>query len=103
MSALYGTVKGSARTAANRRGHREITAAVRSWAGSVTVTMTKAGKDAPPEVTIEVGEGSRVGGREVWRGSLASLMLQGLLKAQLGPRNAEECHAGSPDDPSCNS
>lgn len=102
MSALYGTVIGAARTNANRRGHRVITAAVRSWDGSVTVIMLKGGKDDPPTVVIRVGEGSRVGGREVWRGSLASLMLQGLLKAQLGPRNAEECHLGSPDDPPCN-
>lgn len=44
------------------------------------------GPQDDPEVVIEVGEGSRVGGREVWRGSLASLMLQGLLK----PQNAKE-------------
>lgn len=82
MSALYGTVIGQARTAANRRGSREITAAVRSWDGSVTVTMRKPTKDSPPEVTIEISEGSKVGGRAVWRGPLASLMLQGLLKGE---------------------
>src|SRR5687767_5141895 len=81
MSALYGTVIGQARTAANRRGSREVTVAARSWDGSVTVTMRKATKDSPPEVSIEVSEGSKVGGREVWRGPLASLMLQGLLNA----------------------
>jgi hypothetical protein len=83
VSALYGTLSGDGRAQDRTRcAHREISASARSYDGSVTVTLLKADKDAPPVAIIMVGEGSRVGGREVWRGPLASLMLQGLLKTQ---------------------
>lgn len=86
MSALYGTVIGRRGPGASRLADRELTVAARSWEGSVTIRMSKANKDAAPIVIIEVGEGSRIGGREVWRGPLASLMLQGLLAPQADER-----------------
>lgn len=73
MSAFYGTVRGAARTEANRRGHREITVAARSWVGSVVVTLDGSATD--PVVTLQVAEGSTAnGGRTVYCAAMSELM-----------------------------
>lgn len=83
MSRFYGNIWGN-RGEATRMGSTDsgFSASCRSWRGSVTVCMWahdegKRGRADYHEcdmVSIQVADGSRTGGRTVWRGTVADLV-----------------------------
>ena len=72
MAHFYGNLKGS-RGEATRCGTRNsgIRVSARSWRGSVTVEMDGPGE--PPVVTVSIADGSMIGGRMEFRGTLDEL------------------------------
>jgi hypothetical protein len=92
LSALYGCVSGDGRAQDKTRcAHRETVASAQSYSGSITVTLTKDGKDAAPEATIQVADGSDMGGRTLWSGPLADLLNATRLVAEPKPEAAAHC------------
>jgi hypothetical protein len=80
MAHFYGNLKGS-RGEATRCGTASsgLSVSARSWAGSVTVELSE-GSDGKPRVTIRVSDGSAVGGRLLFGGSLDSLTAAATLR-----------------------
>lgn len=70
MSKFYGQVKSSAsKTPATRTGHRDITASVQSWKGSIITSMYY---NCEEELCIEVShaEGSSMQGTHLFSGTI---------------------------------
>ena len=72
MAEFYGNLIGN-RGEATRCGTARsgIRASARSWHGSVTVSLDEGGDGRPPILTVCTSEGSRVGGRVLFVGSIA--------------------------------
>ena len=75
MSTFYGTVVGSARTEATRRGYQYIKVAAQSWDGSLITRLTYSDDDQLM-VDLQMSEGSSTYGRTVFYGSLDDLKNQ---------------------------
>lgn len=69
MSKFYGTVIGSADTAATRRGSDSIKVAAQSWDGSI-ITKLRYNKNGDLMVQIEHAEGSETIGRTIFDGTI---------------------------------
>lgn len=78
MAHFYGTVQGSAKTLANRRGTKAtgISVAARSWDGSVTVGLEE--HDGITYARIGIDPASSLSSRSVlWYGKLSDLVAAG--------------------------
>lgn len=69
MSKFYGTVMGSADTAATRRGSDQIKVAAQSWDGSI-ITKLRYNKNGDLMVQVEYAEGSETIGRTIFDGTI---------------------------------
>ena len=67
MSTFYGTVEGSARTAATRRGNHSIKVAAQSWNGSIITRLYYQGDTLM--VNVDYSTGSATYGYELFDGT----------------------------------
>lgn len=72
MSAFYGTVIGSANTAATRRGSKDIKVAAQSWNGSV-ITRMHYNEEDELIVDLQISDGSGTSGLTFFYGTIDEL------------------------------
>ena len=72
MSAFYGTVVGSANTAATRRGFKDIKVAAQSWDGSV-ITRLHYNNEDELIVDLQISDGSDTTGKTIFYGTISEL------------------------------
>lgn len=86
MSRFYGYVcdEQGGRGEATRCGHKGITTAAQSYAGSVIVDLS--GDGDAPTVTVSIASGSSHHGDRVWTGTIAELEVL-LLEASYKERS----------------
>ena len=68
MAKFYGTIRGSAKTAATRRGFNRIKTSAQSWNGSITTELTYNDEDKLM-VEISIDEGSSTYGKTIFYGT----------------------------------
>ena len=72
MSAFYGTIKGSTKNNATRRGFQEIKVSAQSWKGSLITRLYY--KDNTLMCELEYNQESATQGDNIYKGSLDNLV-----------------------------